>query len=81
MPLEVKRQGREKSQALVRRFGQRIQRSGLLIRARRKRFKQRTKSAEGKKREALRREELKKQYLKLEKLGKLPPRSRGRRRR
>ena len=81
MALEVKRQGRETSQTLVRRFGQRIQRSGLLIRARRKRFKLRSKSDEGKKREALRREELKKQYRKLEKLGKLPPRSRKRRRR
>jgi hypothetical protein len=72
MALEVKRQGRETSQGLVRRFGQRLQRSGVLIRARRTRFKTRNKSEQTKKREALRREELRKEYQKLEKLGKLP---------
>lgn len=73
MALEVKRQPRESSQSLVRRFGQRIQRSGILIRTRKKRFKHRTKSEGAKKKQALRREELKKEYLKLEKMGKLPP--------
>ncbi len=73
MALEVKRQSRESSQSLVRRFGQRIQRSGILIRTRKKRFKARTKSEGAKKKQALRREELKKEYLKLEKMGKLPP--------
>jgi hypothetical protein len=70
MAFEIKRQGRESSQGLVRRFGQRLQRSGILLRARRKRFKTREKSATGKKRRALRREELKAEYLRLEKLGK-----------
>ena len=74
MALEIKRQGRETSQALVRRFSQRVQRSGILLRARRRRFKARTKSEGARKKQALRREELKKEYVKLEKLGKLPVR-------
>lgn len=72
MALEIKRQARETSQSLVRRFGQRLQRSGILIRARRGRFKARHKSDATKKREALRREELRQEYRRLEKLGKLP---------
>ena len=72
MPLEVKRQNRETSQGLVRRFGQRLQRSGILRKVRKNRFQKRTKSDQAKKKEALRREELKKEYAKLEKLGKLP---------
>ena len=81
MPLEVKRQNRETSQSLVRRFTQRLQRSGTLIRARRNRFKTRIKSDGAKKKEALRRVELRVEYAKLEKLGKLPPRKRNQRRR
>ena len=72
MALEVKRQNRETSQALIRRFGQRVQRSGILIKARKTRFKQRQKSRGAKKKEALRREELRREYSQLEKLGKLP---------
>jgi len=79
MALEVKRQNRETSQGLVRRFTQRLQRSGVLLRARRTRFKVRPKSEEAKKRRALRREELRKEYLRLEKLGKLPPKRDSRR--
>jgi len=79
MALEIKRQNRETSQSLVRRFTQRLQRSGVLIRARRSRFKTRTKSDGAKKKEALRRAELRQEYLKLEKLGKLPVRTRRRR--
>ncbi|MDP3093163.1 MAG: hypothetical protein Q8N16_00155 [bacterium] len=78
MALEVKRQNRETSQSLVRRFGQRVQRSGILIGARKKRFKGRIKSKTARKKQALRREELKAEYLKLEKLGKLPPKFRRR---
>ncbi|MFH1820752.1 MAG: hypothetical protein ABH805_02465 [Candidatus Nealsonbacteria bacterium] len=71
MTLEVKKQERETSQSLVRRFGRRIQQSGLLIRARRNRFYVRPKSQQAKKKAALRREELKKEYQQLKKLGKL----------
>jgi len=79
MPLEVKRQNRETSQGLVRRFGQRLQRSGILRKARKNRFKNRHKSDQAKKRQALRKEELRKEYTKMEKLGKLPTMARGRR--
>ena len=71
MALEVKKQERETAQSLVRRFGRRIQQSGILLRARKTRFKVRPKSHQAKKRAALRREELKKEYQKLKKLGKL----------
>jgi len=70
MVLEVKKAERETSQSLVRRFSKRIKQSGILLRARKSRFKERPKSRQMKKRAALRREELKKEYEKLEKLGK-----------
>lgn len=71
MALEVKKQERETSQSLVRRFSRRIQQSGLLVRARKIRFKGRKKSEQMKKRAALRRKELEKEYKKLRKLGEL----------
>ena len=72
MPLETLKQDRETSHSLVRRFQKRVQQSGLLLRARKIRFKERKKSEQMKKRAALRREELKKEYEKLKKLGKIP---------
>ena len=71
MPIEIKKLDRESSQNLVRRFSKRIQQSGLLLRAKKNRFKKREKSANIKKRAALRREELKIEYEKLKKLGKI----------
>ncbi len=41
MALEVKRQPKETPQSLVRRFTRRIQQSGLLVRARKIKFKER----------------------------------------
>ncbi|MEA3293010.1 MAG: 30S ribosomal protein S21 [Patescibacteria group bacterium] len=70
MNLEIKRQERENNQSLLRRFTKGLQRSGILIRARKERFFQRPKSAESKKKAALRRVELKKKYKKLDKLRK-----------
>jgi len=71
MALEVRKQEREGAQSLVRRFQKRVQQSGLLLRARKARFRVRRKSEQMKKRAALRREELKKEYEKLDKLGKI----------
>jgi len=71
MALEVKKQEKETTQSLIRRFSRRIQQSGILRQARKIRFKARKKSEQMKKRAALRREELKKEYEKLKKLGKL----------
>ena len=70
MSLEIKKEGRETSQNLVRRFSRRMKQSGILLRARKARFKEKPKSRQMKKRSALRREELKKEYEMLEKLGK-----------
>ena len=70
MTITVKKQERETPQALIRRFTKRIQRSGVLIRARKIRFRKRPKSHQAKKKAALRREELKKQYEEMRKAGK-----------
>lgn len=69
--LEVKKQDRETSQGLIRRFTEGIKRSGILVRARKLRFKQREKSPDMQKRAALRKRDLKKEYERLKKLGKL----------
>jgi len=70
MALEVKRKDRETTQSLLRRFTKNVQQSGILLRARKNRFKERKKSQQMKRRSALRREEVKKEYEKLKKLGK-----------
>ena len=70
MALEIKRNERETSQNLVRRFSRRMKQSGILLRARRARFKKRAKSRQMRKKSALRREQLKKEYEKMEKMGK-----------
>ena len=71
MALQVRKQPKETSQSLVHRFSKRIRESGILLRARKSRFRSRKKSRQAKKVAALRREELRKKYKKLEKLGKL----------
>lgn len=71
MPLEVKKQNRETTQSLVRRFTKAVQGSGILLRARKIRFKSREKSEGMKKRTALRRLTKKGEYEKLKKLGKV----------
>ncbi len=70
MALEIKKEERETSQNLVRRFSRRTKQSGILLRARKSRFRERAKSPQMKKRSALRREQLKQEYEKLEKMGK-----------
>jgi len=71
MGLEIKKQNRETSQGLIRRFSRSVQKSGILIQARKIRFQKRKKSEQMKKRAALRREELKKKYKRLRKLGEI----------
>ena len=70
MPLKVRRKEKENVQGLIRRFSQRIRQSGILIQARKVRFREKPKSRQAKKRTALRREELKKHYRELKKIGK-----------
>lgn len=71
MVLEIKKYQKEPPQSLARRFAKRVQQSGILLRARKGRFKKRPKSRQAQKKAALRREELKQEYQKLRKLGKL----------
>ena len=71
MALEAKKQERETTQGLIRRFTKRVKKSGILLRARKSRFHRRSKSKQMKKRAALRREKLRKEYEKLKKLGQL----------
>ncbi len=71
MPLKVKKQLKETSQSLIYRFGKKIRKSGILLEARKRRFKEKEKSRQLLRRSALRREEKRKEYEKLKKLGKL----------
>ena len=70
MPLEVQKQGKESPQSLVRRFSKKVKQSGILLQAKKNRFKKKPKSKQLEKRSALRREQLKKEYEILEKMGK-----------
>jgi len=69
MVIEAKKQERETSQSLIRRFTKRVQKSGVLRQAREKRYRKRPKSQQMGKRAALRREQLRKDYQRLKKLG------------
>lgn len=71
MVVEIKKQPRETPQSLARRFTKSIQRSGVLLQARKGIFRVRSKSRQAKKKAALRREELRREYEKLRKLGKI----------
>ncbi len=78
MALETRKQERETSQALIRRFSTSMKRSGILLRARKIRFRERMKSPNMQKKAALRREELKIEYKQKEKLGKIEKKPIGR---
>lgn len=67
----VHKKEKESSQQVIRRFSKIIKRSGILREARKKQYRQRTKSEQLKKRSALKAAELREKYKKLRKLGKL----------
>jgi len=71
MPLKTKKEAKESTQGLIRRFSRKMRKSGILIEARKKRFVKREKSTQLKKRAALRKNELKEKYEKLKKWGRL----------
>jgi hypothetical protein len=71
MALEVRKQDRETTQSLMRRFSTGMKKSGILVRARKLRFRTRVKSPDMQKKAALRKEELKIEYKQKEKMGKL----------
>ncbi|MCL5011169.1 MAG: hypothetical protein M1127_03110 [Patescibacteria group bacterium] len=63
MPVAVQKQGRETSQNVLRRFSQRIRKSGLVLEVRARQFKRKKKSGPLQKRSALRRQAKKAEYL------------------
>jgi ribosomal protein S21 len=67
--LEVRRKEKESVQSLIYRFTKAIRESGILLRARERRFRQRPLNKRARKEKALRRLELQKHYEKLKKLG------------
>ncbi len=79
MALEITKKERESSQNLIRRFSKRVKQSGLLMRARKRKYKQRPKSHQLKNRAALRREEKRKEYETMKKMGTLKKSFRRRR--
>lgn len=70
MTIEVKKKDRETSESLIRRFSRRVQQSGVLLRARRSRFRKEEKSKREKREEALYKIKIRKEIEKLKKLGK-----------
>lgn len=68
--IEVKRKDRESSESLIRRFSRRVQQSGVLVRARRVRFKADEKSKRELRAGAMYKAEVKKLVNKLKKMGK-----------
>ena len=75
--VEVKRKEGESNESLMRRFSRKIQQSGVLIRARKNRFHQPTKSRIMLRRDALKRAELREEREELKKLGKITYQSFG----
>lgn len=69
--VEVKRRERETTGAMLRRFTRRVQQSGVLLNARKKRFHKEKPTKRVVRDSALRRLGMKKERAKLEKLGKL----------
>ena len=70
MPLKVQKQGKESSQSVIRRFTQKIRKSGILLQARKKQFKKRPKSKPLLKASALRRDTKKREFVEARKMGK-----------
>jgi ribosomal protein S21 len=68
--MKIQKQQKETSQSLVYRFTKAVQKSGVLTEARKRRFQERDKSENLKKRAALVRVEKTKKFEKLKKLGK-----------
>ena len=68
--IEARKKDKETTESLMRRFSRRVQQSGVLVRARRTRFRQEEKSKPEKRQEALYKVKIRKEIDKLKKLGK-----------
>ncbi len=71
MALKIKRKQKQSSRGLIRDFNRRVRKSGILIRAKKKKSFQRPLSGQLKKRKALRKIKKAEEYQKLKKLGRL----------
>lgn len=80
MVIEVKKRERENPRSLLRRFTRRIQQSGILIRARKVRFREKEKTKRERRNSALRRTRIGKEKEKLRKMGLLEEEPRWKRR-
>jgi ribosomal protein S21 len=69
--IEVRRRDNESSESLLRRFSKRVQQSGILLRAKKRRFYERDKNKRAQRDDALRRLAIREQREVLRKLGKL----------
>ena len=68
--IEVKKKDRETSESLIRRFSRRVQQSGVLMRARKSRFRLDEKNRREKRLEALYKNHIRKEINRLKKMGK-----------
>ncbi|MFH1175402.1 MAG: hypothetical protein V1698_01630 [bacterium] len=69
--VEVRKREKESNESLLRRFSRKVQQSGLLLKARRIRFREQVKSKSRLREDAIRRSEMQKQRDYLKKIGKL----------
>ena len=68
--IEVKKKDRESSESLIRRFSRRVQQSGVLVQARRSRFRKEEKSKREMRQGAMYKAQVKKIVSRLKKMGK-----------
>jgi ribosomal protein S21 len=68
--IEVKKKDRETSESLIRRFNRRVQQSGVLVRARKSKFRMEKKTKREMRQGAMYKEKVKKIVSKLKKMGK-----------
>ena len=68
--IEVRKKEKETDESLIRRFSRRVQQSGVLVRARKIRFRNEEKSKKEKREEALYKTKIRKEIDKMKKLGK-----------
>lgn len=68
--IEVKKKDRESSESLIRRFSRRVQQSGVLVQARRARFRKDEKTRRELRQGAMYKEKVKKVVSRLKKMGK-----------
>lgn len=69
MAVEVNRKTKESASAMLRRFSRKVQLSGVLLSAKKSRFRNKEESRSSRRRSALRREKKKKERRRLDRLG------------